>query len=596
METEFDPIKLQKDGKCAEKVVWSTSVLEKAINALSQGLQLKANPFIGKNTKLLKPDLVFKRTQEEVDDYIRCMNDPIYFASKCYLMTPIGLKPVVLRDYQEDYIRHLQEHRFSCMISCRQAGKSTTTAIYCLWSIIFRIDRQGLLLSKSGPAGRELLAKIKDMYMYLPYHLKPGVLKWNQSEISFDNNSSIVTEPFSPTAGLGKTINFLVLDEFAWCPPNEVELFYNNIIPTVTADTTSNICIISTQNGYNLFYRLYTAAEKGENIYAPFKVDWWQVPQWNNETKTWDKRTEEWKQQMIGTLGSEEAFYYQYGTMFSASDKCIVSRECLSELRNKARMFIPLSKHVVYSENLLYYSLNSQYFRIKEDYVFDKSKNYVVFIDLAEGCGGDFTVFNILEILDSGKYEQVGYWHSNKVELKYAALEFWFMFVQVFDIDKVLVSIEWNTYGALFYQFLLGLNEQDFDTFDNSRFNVSNEGVDTTCIVKYPHKSLIDGKPQKSTIPGIKMTSSNKPFACTMLKMMLEQKNVTITDTKTIIEIEQFEQIGGSGTYAASQGHDDIIMTFVQLPLLEQTPRFKFFIDDMKTPEISTSHFSNLYV
>ena len=101
------------------------------------------------------------------------------------------------------------------------------------------------------------------MYLYLPYHLKLGTLKWNQSEIAFDNNSTISTEAFSPTAGLGKTINFLILDEFAWCPANDVELFYNNILPTVTADTNSNICIMSTQKGFNLFYKLWHAAETG---------------------------------------------------------------------------------------------------------------------------------------------------------------------------------------------------------------------------------------------------------------------------------------------------------------------------------------------
>jgi hypothetical protein len=132
-------------------------------------------------------------------------------------------------------------------------------------------------------------------------------MKWNQTEISFDNNSTIATESFSPTAGLGKTINFLILDEFAWCPPNDVELFYNNIIPTVTTITDSNVCIMSTQNGFNLFYKLWKGAIEKTNIYAPFKVDWDQVPQFNTETKQWEKRTEKWKEEMIGVLGSKEA-------------------------------------------------------------------------------------------------------------------------------------------------------------------------------------------------------------------------------------------------------------------------------------------------
>ena len=58
-EFEFDPVKRDKGGKEAEAVIWSCSVLEKAVDAMKKGLPLKANPFIGKNTKLLKPDLVF---------------------------------------------------------------------------------------------------------------------------------------------------------------------------------------------------------------------------------------------------------------------------------------------------------------------------------------------------------------------------------------------------------------------------------------------------------------------------------------------------------------------------------------------------------
>ena len=42
---------------------------------------------------------------------------------------------------------------------------------------------------------------------------------------------------------------------------------------------------------------------------------------------------------MIGILGSEEAFYYQYGTQFSASDACLVSRECLKRIRDNTVPF-----------------------------------------------------------------------------------------------------------------------------------------------------------------------------------------------------------------------------------------------------------------
>ena len=121
---EFDPVKYETNGKNAEKVVWTTKALEKAVDALNEGLPLKANPFIGKVTQLLKPDLVYRRTPEEIEDYIRCKQDPVYFAEKCFLMTPEGLQKCKMRDYQVDYLHHLQEHRFSVLLSCRQAGKT----------------------------------------------------------------------------------------------------------------------------------------------------------------------------------------------------------------------------------------------------------------------------------------------------------------------------------------------------------------------------------------------------------------------------------------------------------------------------------------
>ena len=293
-----------------------------------------------------------------MEDIIRCVKDPIYFASKCFLMTPEGLQPVTLRDYQEDYLRHLQNNRFSIFLSCRQSGKSTTTAIYCLWMILFHPDKNALILSKSGPAGKDLISKIKDMYAYLPYYLKCGTMKWNQSEISFDNNSNIATEAFSSTAGLGKTINFLILDEFAWCPANEVDLFYNNIIPTVTTISDSNVCIMSTQNGFNLFYKIWKNSIEKKSIYAPFKVDWYQVPQFNPKTKLWEKRTEAWKNMLVGILGSEEAFQYQYGTQFSASDACLVSRETLSRIHSTEVLFEQLHDDDLFIPEFKYFKIH----------------------------------------------------------------------------------------------------------------------------------------------------------------------------------------------------------------------------------------------
>ena len=509
-----------------------------------------------------------------------------------YVQTDQGLKKIISIDINKtkvsmcDTTVNDNNHRFYS--NGILSHNSTTTAIYCLWVILFNSDKSGLVLSKSGPAGLDLIKKIKDMYLYLPYHLKIGTMKWNQSEISFDNNSSISTESFSPTAGLGKTINFLILDEFAWCPPNDVELFYNNIIPTVTTISDSNVCIMSTQNGFNLFYKLWKGAIEKTNIYAPFKVDWHQVPQFNTKTHQWEKRTEKWKEEMIGVLGSKEAFYYQYGTQFSASDKCLVSRERIAEMRDGAILWENRTEELYEIYNLF---LNyHQYLFIRPDFNMEEFKNkfFLITIDLAEGFGGDSTVFDIFEIVEKDMFRHVGYWRSNEVDIEHAALEFWLLASQLFNGDNCIWSLEWNTYGALFYRLLLDLNETDYDEESLYRFNMSRDGLEMNNFVMYKKTSMdeqIIGKANYSNskfIPGIRLNGSNKPTACSLLKKKKKKRQVDTTDMLTLGELENFEDKNGNGTYKASYGHDDIIMTFVQIPMVQQSLKYKNLLEEME--------------
>ena len=463
---------------------------------------------------------------------------------------------------------------------------STTTAIYCLWMILFHPDKNALILSKSGPAGKDLISKIKDMYAYLPYYLKCGTMKWNQTEISFDNNSNIATEAFSSTAGLGKTISFLILDEFAWCPANEVDLFYNNIIPTVTTIPDSNVCIMSTQNGFNLFYKIWKNSIEKKSIYAPFKVDWYQVPQFNPKTKLWEKRTEDWKNMMVGILGSEEAFQYQYGTQFSASDACLVSRETLSRIHSTEVLFEQLHDDDLFIPELKYFKIHPEF---KLEYFKDQKRSFIVLVDLAEGGGADYTVFNIFEItIENNKpvFSQVAYWSSNVVDIEKSSLVFWVLFNTILSQQNTIVSIEWNTYGALFYNYLTMLNEPTLLQEYMFRSSLGQE-LDLSIIVHYKKGQSdediagIGSFKNSKTIPGIRWSAMTKRTGCALLKMSLESGETQLYDIVQIGELENFEDKNVNGSYKASYGHDDMMMTLVQIPMLKQTARFKDFIEEI---------------
>ena len=141
----FNPVKEDKDGVIAKRMVWSSESLQIAIKGLEDGRKLVANPFYENNTKLLKGDLVFQRTEEEKVEWKHCATDIIYFVNKyCKLMTPQGIRNVTLRGYQERYLKHLIDHRLSIYLACRQCGKCvsflTVAKIKIDFAQIFDID------------------------------------------------------------------------------------------------------------------------------------------------------------------------------------------------------------------------------------------------------------------------------------------------------------------------------------------------------------------------------------------------------------------------------------------------------------------------
>lgn len=124
MSKSFNPVKDDTSGVKARRMIWSSTSLDLALKGIEQGKKLIANPFYENNTKLLKGDLVFERTQEEINEWKRCKNDIIYFVEKyCQLMTPEGIKHVKLRDYQKKYLKHLEDNRLSIYLACRQCAK-----------------------------------------------------------------------------------------------------------------------------------------------------------------------------------------------------------------------------------------------------------------------------------------------------------------------------------------------------------------------------------------------------------------------------------------------------------------------------------------
>lgn len=754
----FNPVKVDESGKIARRMIWSTKSIEAALQGIREGRQLIANPFYMGNTKLLKPDLNFKRTPEEIADFIRCKNDIIYFASKCKLMTPEGIEYITLRDYQEDYLRHLEKNQLSIFLSCRQSGKcfffnthivikinnedlcqqikkdklekykikdniyelplfelynlydnslkwkkeydwykeyndthnpdilnlissldssekseekliksfqldgievlsesgfvpatyihltkpfeiytvttenghelkcadehliftpqmrtvwakdlkvgqeimtkegpskvlsiskidtkvcmcditvdsemhsyytngilshnTTTSAIYMLHYIIFNYDKNALVLGNKAKTANEIMDKIKKIYVELPYYLKPGIYKWNESAIVLDNGSRIMSEATTENSGIGFTLHCVLADEFAHVPPNIMEKFYNNLFPTITAGKAKFI-ISSTQNGYNLFQRLYSMAEMGENDYAPFKVDWWQVPEWNPDTHQWEKRDEAWHKRQVANYGSEEAFNQQFGTMFDINSNTLIAGKVLKSMTERSVDFVNKDFICENSDCFFWHPDYEPSTQLKNDWI-------VTTIDISEGNDGDYTVFTIGRLVENGTeepdVETIGYFRSNTIEVSKAVRILKEFVSRYCPLDRILVSLERNMYGDLFMKYLMEYIEKDGDT----------DVFDESIIVKTLNS-------HNKWQWGIQMNSKTKLIGCKTFKEKYEKEKIKNLDHRFIVELQNFGDAKGNGTYKAVVGHDDMVMSQMQLSLVQDTNMYKSFIGE----------------
>ena len=186
-------------------------------------------------------------------------------------------------------------------------------------------------------------------------------------------------------------------------------------------------------------------------------------------------------------------------------------------------------------------------------------------------------------------------WDSNCVDIEHAALEFWLLAGQLFNNEKCVWSLEWNTYGALFYKILSNLNEDDYDDESKYRFNLVQDGLELYNFINYKKTSMDEqvlnsGKFKNSSfIPGLKFTSGNKSTACSLSKMLFEKHKIDTTDLITLNELENFEDKNGNGSYKAAYGHDDSIMTFMQLPFIEQSSKFKDLLFEIEAAKIENN-------
>jgi len=554
-----------------ERIVWSTEKIDQLTRAMNEGVKIKTSlPFYEGNLKFRRANIPFDYTQHELDEIRKCARDIVYFAENyACVMTDEGLQRIKLRDYQVEMLRHFAGNRFNITLASRQIGKTICTAIFVAWYLLFNFDKNALILANKGATTKEIIDKMKAIIENLPFFMKPGVVKNDVFEMKYDNGCRMVGQTTTGKAGIGFTIHLLFLDEFAHIHHSFLDSFFENVYPTLSSSQISRIIITSTPNGYNKFYELYKAATEKQNEFAPFKVDWWQVP----------GRDEKWKAREVRNLGSEEAFNRQYGNQFMASSNLLLQGSTIKRLQQSKVKYvhreleafehiqIDVSRHLAWHPK----------FQMSD--CRDNEKYYVFSVDIADGSGGDFSVINIFQLqLVNKKYwkyfispsamkeffglKQIARFSGNEHSIEDFSKILYTLAVEVFHPENTKLVIEWNYNGGLVMKTLLTLFPQ--------RNNFDEEMV---CRFKHRHDA-------KKADFGLKVKKDNKIVFCQNFKKAIELRRIEIDDEETIREYETFGKLP-TGGYGGQMGHDDIAMTGVNVTEFFTTPDFSDFVEEM---------------
>jgi hypothetical protein len=232
------------------------------------------------NPKLKKAGVPVPMSQEELEEYVRCKQDPTYFIENYVEINTIdrGFVKLKLYPFQKQTVRDIQDNRFIVLKAGRQVGKTTTVVGYLLWYILFDEGKLVAILANKAKTSREILDRIKFAYEQIPIWMQQGITAWNKGDIELENKCRIIADSTSGSAARGYTIHFLYLDEFAFVPNNVADDFFTSVFPTISSGTTSKILISSTPNGMNHFYRIWKEAEEGVNGFHFIEANWRQVP------------------------------------------------------------------------------------------------------------------------------------------------------------------------------------------------------------------------------------------------------------------------------------------------------------------------------
>ena len=484
------------------------------------------------NPNLKRANVAQNFTPEEVEEFVKCSKDPVYFITNYIkiISLDLGLVPFELYPFQADMVNKFHDNRFNIAKLPRQSGKSTVVTAYLLWYSIFNDNVNVAILANKAATAREMLQRLQLSYENLPKWLQQGVVNWNRGSLELENGSKIMAASTSASAVRGMSFNIIFLDEFAFIPNHIADQFFSSVYPTISSGKSTKVIIISTPHGMNMFYKLWHDAERKKNEYVTTEVHWSQVP----------GRDAVWKEQTIANT-SEEQFRVEFECEFLGSVDTLISA-------SKLRM-------MTYDDPIQKNKGLDVYVKPEKDH------QYCITVDVARGVTKDYSAFCVVDTTTI-PYKVVAKYRNNTIKP--------LLFPNtIYDVacayNHAFVLVEVNDIGG--------------QIADMLHFDLEYDNILMASMRGRAGQIVGQGFSGTKVQLGVKMSTTVKKTGCSNMKQLIEDDKLLISDYDIIAELTTFIQRGQA--WEAEEGcNDDLAMCLVMFSWLATSDYFRELHDN----------------
>ena len=484
------------------------------------------------NPLLKKSNVPVNWTKDNILEYQKCMEDPIYFIKNYIKIVSLdeGLVPFELYDFQEDIVNTIHNDRFTICKLPRQSGKSTTLVSYVLHYILFNPNMNVAILANKAATARDILGRLQLAYENLPKWLQQGVVSWNKGSVDLENGSRVVASSTSSSAVRGGSYNMLFLDEFAFVPQNVAEDFFSSVYPTISSGKSTKVVIVSTPNGMNMFYKLWTDAENKRNSYNIVDVHWSQVP----------GRDDKWREETIANTSLEQ-FQREFECEFLGSSNTLI--------------------HSAKIKTMAFHNPLTSNAGLDMHERPEPKHTYVIIADVARGTKNDYSAFIVFDVT-TVPYRTVAKYRNNEIKpLLYPNI--------IYDVA--------NAYNMAYV--LVEVNDIGEQVATALQFDLEYENLIMASMRGRAGQVVGGGFSGGKAQLGVRTTKAVKKMGCSNIKQIIESDKLIVNDYELINEWSTFILKGQS--YEAEDGHsDDLAMCCVIFGWLVQQTYFKELTDD----------------